>query len=165
MGIKKSEAMRTLIRAYQKLVGACGLLQHLFLLAVRLYWGWQFYQTGSGKLNDISGPTKFFADLGIPLPEVSAWLVGLVETGGGILLMAGLFSRIASIPLTCTMVVAYLTAHSGELQAIFSDPNKFMSAGPFTFLMAALIVLLFGPGALSLDRLLDLTLLRKKTGV
>jgi putative oxidoreductase len=40
------------------------------------------------------------------------------------------------------------------LRAIVSDPEKFTGAAPFMFLLVALIVLAFGPGAFSLDRVL-----------
>ena len=57
------------------------------------------------------------------------------------------------MPLIFTMIVAYATAESEALHAVFSDPNKFLSADPFLFLLASLIVLAFGPGKLSLDAL------------
>ena len=50
------------------------------------------------------------------------------------------------------MLVAYLTAENEALHAFFSDPDKFVSATPFQFMFAALLVLIFGPGAFSLDR-------------
>jgi putative oxidoreductase len=51
------------------------------------------------------------------------------------------------------MLVAYITADREALFSIFSSPDKFMGAAPFTFLMASLIVLIFGPGLFSLDAL------------
>jgi putative oxidoreductase len=50
--------------------------------------------------------------------------------------------------------VAYLTADNEAMRAIFSEPDKFTSAAPFLFLFASVIVLLFGPGAISLDYLI-----------
>ena len=49
------------------------------------------------------------------------------------------------------MIVAYITADREALLSVFSDPGKFYNAAPFTFLMASLIVLTFGPGGFSLD--------------
>ena len=40
--------------------------QSPFLLFVRLYWGWQFMQTGWGKLHNLAQVTQFFTTLGIP---------------------------------------------------------------------------------------------------
>ena len=125
-----------------------------FLLAVRLYWGWQFWQAGWGKLQDISKPIGFFTDLGILFPVFNAWLVSSLECFGGVLLVLGLASRLISIPLVIDMTVAYLTADRQALKAIFSEPGKFYGADPYTFWFAALVVLIFGPGMISLDYLI-----------
>lgn len=129
-------------------------LQAPLLLVVRVYWGWQFAQTGWGKLMNLDRTAGYFESLGIPLPKVNAIMAGGTECLGGALLVAGLFSRVASVPLIATMLVAYATADREALMAIVSDPEKFTSAAPFLFLLAAVIVLAFGPGAFSLDRLL-----------
>ena len=92
--------------------------------------------------------------MGIPLPKLNALMAGGVECVGGALLVVGLASRLVSVPLAVTMIVAYVTADNEALRAVVSDPEKFTSAAPFLFLLAALIVLAFGPGALSLDRVL-----------
>jgi putative oxidoreductase len=81
--------------------------------------------------------------------------VGSVEMVGGILLILGLASRLISIPLSITMIVAYLTAHKEEVTSIFSEPDKFIGASPFLFLMVTLIIVAFGPGLLSLDALIS----------
>jgi putative oxidoreductase len=81
-------------------------------------------------------------------------LAGTTEMVGGLLLLLGLASRIISVPLTFVMLVAYATAHSDEMKAIFSDPDKFLSAAPFQFLFACVLIFVFGPGKLSSDALL-----------
>ena len=139
---------------YRRLVNLLNYLHSPFLLVVRLYWGWQFWQAGWGKLQDISKPIGFFTDLGIPFPVFNAWLVSSLECFGGILLVLGLASRLVSIPLVIDMTVAYLTADRQALKAIFSEPGKFYGADPYTFWFAALVVLIFGPGMISLDYLI-----------
>ena len=129
-------------------------LQSPLLLAIRLYWGWQFAQTGWGKLMNLDRTASYFESLNIPLPKVNAIMAGATECGGGALLALGLFARPASVPLIFTMLVAYWTADRDALKAITSDPDKFTGATPFLFLFAALIVLAFGPGKLALDALL-----------
>jgi uncharacterized membrane protein YphA (DoxX/SURF4 family) len=52
------------------------------------------------------------------------------------------------------MSVAYLTADFEAVSNIFNDPDKFVRADPFPFLLTALIVLVFGPGRFSVDALL-----------
>jgi putative oxidoreductase len=128
--------------------------QTLFLLFVRLYWGWQFTITGWGKLHHLPKVTTFFASLGIPLPWLNAPFVAGLECAGGLLLILGLGSRPIALLLAFDMLVAYLTADRQALLAIFRDPATFYAAAPYTFLCAALIILLFGPGAIALDRLL-----------
>jgi putative oxidoreductase len=121
------------------------------LLVIRLFWGFSFAQTGWGKLTHVERTAAYFADLGLPLPKLNALMAGSTECLGGVLLALGLFARPVSVPLIFTMLVAYATADSEALHAVFSDPDKFTGAAPFLFLLAAVIVLAFGPGKLSLD--------------
>jgi putative oxidoreductase len=126
-------------------------LRSPFLLAVRLYWGWQFAQTGWGKLHHLSKVAEFFASLHIPFPAANALFNGCLEFFGGILFALGLASRPISLLLSISMMVAYLTADREALHSVFSDPGKFYNADPYTFLFAALLILIFGPGRIALD--------------
>jgi putative oxidoreductase len=140
--------------AYGNFVTIVSALRSPLLLAIRLYWGFQFAQTGWGKLQNLGRVSGFFASLGIPFPHVTAVFVSGLEFVGGILLIVGLGSRLTALLLTGDMVVAYLTADRAALLAIFSDPSKFYNATPFTFLLASLLILIFGPGAASIDALI-----------
>lgn len=142
-----------LTKLYGLLVTCACSLQSLFLLMVRLYWGFQMMQTGWGKLHNLAKVTDFFASLGMPVPAVTAPLVVGLEFVGGILIMLGLGSRLIALLLTCDMLVAFIAADREALSSIFSDPDKFYAAAPYTFLIAFLIVLIFGPGRFSLDAL------------
>jgi putative oxidoreductase len=124
------------------------------LLAVRLYWGWQFMQTGWGKLNDSQKVIGFFTHLGIPAPALNAYFISGLEFAGGFFLILGLGSRMIALPLAIDMMVAYIAADREALFSIFSDPDKFTGAAPYTFLVASLIVLIFGPGKASVDAFL-----------
>ncbi|PYY18621.1 MAG: DoxX family protein [Acidobacteria bacterium] len=146
--------VNTGINLYRRFLNLLNFLQSPFLLLVRVYWGWQFWQAGWGKLQDISKPIGFFTELGIPFPVFNAWFVSLLECFGGILLILGLASRLISIPLVIDMVVAYIAADREALKSIFSEPDKFYAAAPYTLLFASLIVLVFGPGTISLDYLI-----------
>ena len=130
------------------------LMQSPFLLLVRLYWGWQFVQTGWGKVNNIAKVTGFFTDLGIPFPGRNAHFIAGLELVGGILLILGLLSRPIALMLTVNMLVAYVTADREALFSFLSEPDKFAAAAPFMFLLASLIVLLAGAGRFSLDALI-----------
>jgi len=140
-------------QAYNGFRRVASMGQSPLLLLVRLYWGWQFMQTGWGKLQHLDKVTQFFTSLGIPMPGVMAPFVASVEFFGGLLLLLGLASRLTGLVLTGNMIVAYLTADMDALRAIFSDPGKFYGAAPYTFLFASLLVLVFGPGCYALDTL------------
>lgn len=141
--------------SYRVLVNIANHLQSVFLLAVRLYWGWQFAQSGWGRLHNLGRATEFFASLGLPMPHANAIMISSLELVGGILLAAGLGSRFVSLLLLGDMTVAYLTAEREALKMIFSDPGKFYTADPYTFWFASALILLFGPGLLSLDYLIQ----------
>jgi len=139
---------------YLLLAAGANYLQSPFLLAVRLYWGWSFFQTGKGKLINHAQVTDFFTSLHIPMPGLNAYMAGATECFGGLLILVGFASRLTAVPLIVTMIVAYLTAELEVVKNIASEPDKFTAADPFLFLLASLIVLAFGPGAISIDRLI-----------
>lgn len=146
--------MNQIKRLYRLLIAAASSLQSPFLLAVRLYWGWQFHMTGVGKLHDLSKVTDFFTSLGIPAPGPTAVFIATLEFVGGLLLALGLGARFVALLMTGNMLVAFLTADREALFSVFSDPDKLYAATPYTFLFASLIILFFGPGKLSVDALL-----------
>ena len=120
----------------------------IVLLFARITIGWSFFLTGKGKLANLERTTGFFESLGIPAPGFHAAFVGGVEMTGGLLLVLGLLSRVAAVPLAIAMAVAYLTAHREEA---FQGISEFTGESPFAFLLVSLIILAFGPGRVSLD--------------
>jgi putative oxidoreductase len=141
-------------RAYSLLTRSANSLQSAFLLFVRLYWGWQFVVDGWGKLHNLPKVIEYFGSLGLPAPGPTAYFVSILELVGGVLLALGLGGRLIALLLTANMTVAYITGDREALLSIFSDPDKFSAAAPFTYLMASLIILIFGPGRYSLDFLI-----------
>ncbi|MDP9147092.1 MAG: DoxX family protein [Acidobacteriota bacterium] len=129
--------------------------QSPFLLFVRLYWGWQLIESGWGKLHNLAKVTEFFTSLNLPMPAQTAVAISCLEFFGGIALAIGLLSRLTALALTINLLMAYITADREALFSIFSDPDKFYAAAPYTFLIASIIILLFGPGKFALDTLLD----------
>jgi len=126
-------------------------LQSPFLLFVRLYWGWQLAQSGWGKLHHLSNVGEYFATLGLPMPAQMAVFIAGVEFFGGIFLALGLASRVTGLVLTVNLIMAYVIADREALLSFVSDPDKFIAAAPFPFLMVSLIVLIFGTGKISAD--------------
>jgi putative oxidoreductase len=159
----KNGFLQLIEKAYGLLNKAGGGLKSPFLLAVRLYWGWQFAQSGWGKLHNLDHVTEFFTSLGIPMPHLNAIFIANLEFFGGLLLIAGLATRFIGLVLTCNMLVAYVTADREALTSIFSDPGKFYAADPYTFLFASLIALIFGGGLFSLDALIARKVRERRT--
>jgi putative oxidoreductase len=129
--------------------------QSPFLLFVRLYWGWQLIESGWGKLHHLDKVTEFFTSLSLPMPAQTAVAISCLEFFGGIFLAIGLLSRLTALALTINLIVAYITADREALLSIFSDPDKFYAATPYTFLVASIIIVLFGPGKFAVDTLLN----------
>lgn len=149
-----SSLIAQLRRLYAAAVRACNALQSPFLLVVRLYWGWQLMESGWGKLHNLQKVGEFFASLNLPMPAQMAFFISCVEFFGGLFLALGLLSRLTALVLTVNMLMAYITADREALFSFFSDPDKFAAAAPYVFLIASLIILIFGPGLISLDTLL-----------
>src|SRR5260370_13285724 len=77
----------TIVQCYKLFGRMASYAQSPFLLLVRLYWGWQFAQTGWGKLHNLPQIASFFASLNLPFPAFTAAFVAWVELIGGILLI------------------------------------------------------------------------------
>lgn len=152
--------MQKLIRLvaviHGKFVLVGGWLQSPLLLAIRLYWGWQFAQDGWGKLTHLARVTEFFASLNLPAPGATALMVASVEFFGGILFAAGLASRLVPLVLFVNMTVAYLSVPDDRVNFshIFSNPSDFYGASPYTYWFAALLILILGPGTIAVDTLI-----------
>src|SRR5262249_60495475 len=100
-----NQAIKIITTIYSLFTRTFSSLQSPLLLVVRLYWGWQFFQSGLGKLKDIDKLVDFFTSLGIPHPVFTAHMVGGLECAGGALLVVGLGSRLIAPPLTVNMLV------------------------------------------------------------
>jgi putative oxidoreductase len=116
-------------------------------LAVRIVVGVVFTQTGWQKLNALPRMIQNFRDWGIPAPEILTPLASGIEFVGGLLLLVGLLTRFAAVPLMIVMMVAILSAKLGEIDSIvtllgFEEVSYFVM---FAWLAIA------GPGPVSLD--------------
>ena len=127
-----------------------GALRWLSPTIARLTVGLVFFQSGWGKLHDLEQVTSFFTELGIPNPAFQARLASTAEFVCGGLLLLGLATRFAVVPLIVTMCVAIRTALWEQVTGIGS------LVGLLEFSYIALLVWLGtdGPGPLSLDHLI-----------
>ena len=98
------------------------------LLALRLYLAPVFWVAGMNKLSDIDSVATWFGNsdwgLGLPFPELLAWLATLTELGAAVLLVIGLAVRWISIPLIITMLVAIFAVHWPNGWQAVADPNS-----------------------------------------
>jgi putative oxidoreductase len=113
----------------------------------RLTVGLVFFQSGWGKLHDLEKVTSYFTDLGLANPAFQARLASTSEFVCGGLLLLGLATRFAVVPLIVTMCVAIRTAQWPTVDGLGS------LVGLLEFSYIALLVWLgtHGPGPLSLD--------------
>jgi len=130
-------------------------LQSPLLLAIRLYWGWQFAQDGWGKLHHLDRVTAYFGTLHLPAPHATAVFVAAVEFAGGILLAAGIATRLTSLVLFINMTVAFWTAEKDAFLGVISNPDKFQAADAYTYWFAALLIMILGPGLIAFDTLAE----------
>ena len=109
------QAIMKLACKAQSLLNATRAVDFLGPLALRLYLVPIFWMAGSKKLADIESTAEWFGNpdwgLGLPFPELMAWMASLTEAGGAILLFFGIAVRWISIPLMFTMIIAAVTVH------------------------------------------------------
>ena len=115
----------------------------------RLTLGVVFIGTGWGKLHTLPQVTEFFASLHIPAPAFQARLAASTEFFGGILVLVGLATRLASLPLAFTMVVAILTAKRADIDGV----GTLLGFEEWSYLVMFVWLAVAGAGALSLDAL------------
>ncbi len=121
-------------------------------LLVRLLVGGVFLSEGIQKFvyPDSLGVGRF-VKIGIPAPAVMAPFVGVVETVGGLLLVVGLLTRLAGVPLVIDMLVAIATTKVPVLvkSGFFAMAHE--ARTDYSMLLGSLFLVLVGSGPLSVD--------------
>ncbi len=118
-------------------------------LAARVTVGAVFVSTGWGKLHNLDRVIEFFQSLGIPAAEYQAPFVAATEFSCGLLLLAGIATRFAAVPLIVTMGVAISTAIWPDLEGVINLFGK----EEFLFIVLLGWLAVAGAGAVSLDAL------------
>jgi putative oxidoreductase len=152
-----SMTLRDRLRRLSRLVHSlCRRLEPVAPLLTRLVLGWAFVRTGYGKLSHFERAVEFFGEVGIPLPLLSAALISTLELAGGALLCVGLWTRLFAGLLSCTMLVAILTADRAQVTSALAAGGGYglIEVVPLVFLLFLLWLVADGGGLISLDRLL-----------
>jgi putative oxidoreductase len=120
---------------------------------MRLTWGPQFFVMGAQKLANLSESTESFTSLGFSHPLFHSYVAGYIELIGGIALIIGLGSRLFTIPLIITTLTILSKAHGSPISEwkLLTHPSLISHQPPYPFLIVALLILIFGPGKLSID--------------
>jgi putative oxidoreductase len=116
-------------------------------LAVRIVVGWVFLWSGWEKLQILPTMIKRFADWGIPAPAFMAPFASGVEFVGGILLLIGLLTRFASVPMMIVMLVAIVSAKAGNIDSL----ETFLGFEEVSYFVMFAWLGIAGPGPVSLD--------------
>ena len=129
-------------------------LERLAVLILRLFLGFAFTMHGSQKLlgafggGGVSGVAGMMGKLGIEPSLLWAWVVSITEFVGGVCLFFGFLTRFWAAGLVIDMAVAVVKVHL--VNGFFVGKNGFEL--PLTFGVIALVILLTGPGSMSMDR-------------
>jgi putative oxidoreductase len=114
------------------------------LTLLRIFTGVALALThGAGKIPPADKFIESTGNMGFPLPAFFAWAAGFSELLGGACLALGLFTRLSSFFIACTMLTALLGVH---LRDPFATQEK-----PFLYFFIAIAFLLKGSGDWSLD--------------
>lgn len=135
---------------------AAAVLAFLPPLLTRLVVGQAFFFTGRGKLQNPEGVVSFFTDLGIPFPAANAAFISRLEYYGGLLLVAGLLTRLVALLLGSTMVVALLTADRANFMGALLGTSEagLTDIVPVVYLLFLVWLVAAGPGVASIDAVL-----------
>lgn len=139
-----------ILEIYRSITGKLDNLQDIPLLLLRLILAYGFYMPAMMKWGNISGIIEWFDGMGIPMPTLNAYLAATSEMAAVILLPLGLATRIISIPLIFTMVVAIVTVHWGN--GFNAGDNGFEI--PLYYMLMLFVLLINGAGKISLDHLI-----------
>lgn len=134
-------------------------LQDIPLLLTRLILAYGFYGPAMTKLNDVSAIADWFTSIGIPAPTLNAYLATYTELIGAVFLLSGFATRLITLPLMITMLVAIFTVHWQN--GFNASDNGFEI--PLYYLVMLITLFFSGAGRLSVDYLISKNKSEKNT--
>ncbi|MCF7643937.1 DoxX family protein [Bacillus subtilis] len=120
----------------------------IIILISRIFLAILFILAGWGKLTGLEGTAQYFGAIGLPMPSVTAVLVGLIEFVGGLAILIGFQTRIAAVVVALFTIGATLVAHmdfAEGMNALMAQKNLAIAGG-------LLLLTVTGAGAYSVDR-------------
>jgi putative oxidoreductase len=133
-------------------------------IPLRLIVGFGFIAHGYAKL--MKGTGNFAAilqTLGVPAPQLAAWMTVMVEIGGGLAVLAGAFVALASVPMAIVLLMAMFTVHlpygfsAINLQAVTAAGPQFGPPGyevDLLYLACLCALVIGGSGPFAVDGLI-----------
>jgi putative oxidoreductase len=136
-----------MLHLYKRYVAILNKGQDVALLFLRLILAYGFWEPAKSKWSDINSVADWFASLGIFAPKLNAYASASIEMAGVFLLALGLGTRIISIPLIVTMLVAIKTVHWENGFAAGDNGYEL----PLYYIIMLITLACFGSGKLSVD--------------
>lgn len=142
--------MNRLIAFHSKLLLILSKLEWIALLLARITVAWIFAESGWGKINNIGPVIEYFTSLNLPAPAFQANLVAYTELIAGALIIIGLATRYAAVPLIITMIVAVAKVTAPDATGL----SDYFGASEFLYIVILVWLIFAGAGCASLDYLL-----------
>ncbi len=118
---------------YQQIVARLQVADGIPLLLLRLYLAPVMIQAGWNKASSFDSIVDWFGNddygLGLPMPFIMAFLATAAELVGGVLLLLGALTRLVSIPLMVTMIVAMVSVHAKNGWLAIADASSWLADG------------------------------------
>ena len=143
--------MEKMIASYLRLVNQLSTLKSFPLLLIRLVLAYGFFGPANMKWKDINSIAEWFGSMGIPAPSLSAYLAAGTEAAGVVMLALGIGTRLISLPLIITMLVAIKTVH--WTNGFEAGENGFEI--PLYYIILLITLVIFGAGKWSIDHFMD----------
>lgn len=138
------------LRFAESLLARLSRTEWLGPLLLRLVFGYFWLETGWAKLHNLEFFAGRFVEWGIPWPMLSATVSGATDLIGGALLIIGLGTRLAAIPMIINMLVALAVVVLPTITTF----NEFVELDEVLYVCVLFWLLMAGPGKASLDHVL-----------
>ncbi len=126
--------------------------QNRIALVGRILLGLMFVMSGFGKIIGFEGTAGYIGSRGLPLPELVAALTIVVELGGGLMLLLGLYSRWAGLALAGFSILAAVLFHDYWNADAASHMGQYINFWKNVSIAGGmLLVTAFGPGSISIE--------------